>query len=160
MKPSEPTFATAKPGELYRAPDGCLKRKPVPVAPVPAVTPAQPVARPQAPRPGIPKAGSLKRPLRGQQAPKPGLLFRLTAALCEQYPAFAQNLPLKIGVLKDLVDGGLNRSTAVKFLMHWTGRREYHAAVAAGATRFNLDGTPAGPLTEKHKAYAAEQLKD
>lgn len=147
MKTHEPTFATAKHGELYRAPDGCLKRKPGLVATAPAVTLTEPAARPD-----IPKVK--RKPI------LPGWVKLLKADMRAQYPAFAENLPLRIGVLKDLVDGGLGQTDARALLKHWTSRRKYHAAVAAGATRFNLDGTPAEPLLEKHRAYAAEKLKD
>jgi hypothetical protein len=163
QRTSEPTFATAQPGQLYRSPDGTLKRKPI-LSIVPTATPAQPAARPQTPRPGIPKADSLRAPLRGQKPVKrgnkvPAYLVALEFALRAQYPVFAEGLPLKIGILADLVNAGVGQATAKAFLKYYTGRAKYIRAVASGVNRFNLDGTVAGEIAEKHRAFAVEQLK-
>jgi RNA chaperone ProQ/FINO-like protein len=43
-------------------------------------------------------------------------------------------------------------------LWWWTRRPEYHAAVAAGGPRYNLDGTEAGVVAEEHRAMARRQI--
>jgi hypothetical protein len=44
-------------------------------------------------------------------------------------------------------------------LWWWTRRPEYHAAVAAGGFRYNLDGSVAGPVAEEHRAMAQRQIQ-
>src|SRR5690348_5527015 len=44
-------------------------------------------------------------------------------------------------------------------LWWWTRRPEYHAAVAAGGFRYNLDGTVAGTVAEEHRAMAQRQIQ-
>ena len=44
-------------------------------------------------------------------------------------------------------------------LWWWTRRPEYHAAVAAGGFRYNLDGTEAGVVAEEHRAMAQRWIR-
>jgi len=65
---------------------------------------------------------------------------------------------LKIGIRDDLVA----RFPHVKpwrlagWIALWCRRIQYHRAVARGGVRFNLDGNPAGRITEAERAYGRE----
>ncbi|BAQ17470.1 ProQ/FINO family protein [Methyloceanibacter caenitepidi] len=65
---------------------------------------------------------------------------------------------LKVGVRHELIAlyphakaWRLNR-----WLCAWCGRTAYHRAVAIGGIRFDLDGKPAGRITEAERIYARE----
>mgnify|MGYP001481577916 CR=1 FL=1 len=159
----EKTFAAAKPGELYRAPDGLLRRKPAEVVTTPVEPPARGSVKPQ--KAGFVSTKALTPPLRGEKpvrrAKTEGWIKRMEADLAERFPAFRDCLPLRIGVLADLVNAGVPQGLAIRFLRWWTARPEYHAAVAAPASRrFNLDGVAAGEIHEKHRRFAGNQLKE
>jgi hypothetical protein len=147
-------FASAKPGEKYRAPDGCVRRRPA----------AQPVATPAptpTPKHRVAKSSALRAPLRGQKQVKRGQAFisPLAAALAKKYPAIQRVLPLRLGVLRDLVEGGVAQQTAMTFLQVWTTRKAYLLAVVAGGPRYRLDGTPDGEVEPKHRDHAAKKLE-
>lgn len=154
--------APVKPG-FFRDVTGILKRIPPKVEHVPVKAVSKPVARPQTPKPCQPKADSLRAPLRGQGAVKrgmPGYIKHLAIDLESKYPAIAQDLPLKVGVLADLVNvAGIDHRTARAFMRHWTSREKYLASFATVTHRYNLDGTLAGELLPKHRIHAAQQLK-
>jgi ProQ/FINO family len=44
-------------------------------------------------------------------------------------------------------------------LWWWTRRSEYHAAIAAGGFRYNLDGSVAGTVADEHRAMAQRQIQ-
>ncbi|RQH02164.1 ProQ/FINO family protein [Paraburkholderia dinghuensis] len=93
------------------------------------------------------------------------------------YPAFRDRLPLKIGVAEDLVarHPDFDRTMIVAVLKRHVNHPRYHERVAAGGSRYELDGTvSAGPgidpshvgranaalARQKAKAEARAQEKD
>ena len=80
-------------------------------------------------------------------------------------PLFARMLeekrayPMAVGITRQILplvkEGGRQRTRQmVRRLCH--SKRYLLACMADGAQRFNADGTPAGEVTEKEKAFAAE----
>ncbi len=66
----------------------------------------------------------------------------------KQYPAFRDRLPLKIGVAEDLVSRHpeYERTLIVAVLKRHVNHPRYHERVAAGGSRYELDGSAsAGP---------------
>lgn len=88
-------------------------------------------------------------------------LLRVLRATCE---AFAEPpRPLAIGIDKQvsaLAGGQFERPVIGWVLRWWTGRPDYLQALADGAVRINLDGTPAGESSEKDRASAAHRLAE
>jgi sRNA-binding protein len=95
----------------------------------------------------------------------------------KHYPAFRDRLPLKIGVAEDLVarHPEYERTLIVAVLKRHVNHPRYHEHVAAGGSRFELDGSPsAGPgidpshigranaalMRQKAKAEARAQEKE
>jgi sRNA-binding protein len=75
---------------------------------------------------------------------------KLIAKLATRFPAAfvadrrQPHKPLKIGIDADLIAAGhLTRREVKSALRCYTSRRMYHVAVAAGGSRFDLDGAPA-----------------
>jgi hypothetical protein len=89
-------------------------------------------------------------------APTPDPYARRTADLAmlrEQFPTVFDAdhpRPLAIGVREPLAKLLSHRRAGV-LLGWWCRRPEYIAAVAAGGARFNLDGSPAGEISEQHR---------
>lgn len=84
------------------------------------------------------------------------------ARLAADYAVFRDLRPLAIGVHKaimaahpDIDKGALRRA-----LQRYTGATRYLKAVAAGGSRFDLHGMPAGEVTAEQQKQAAEDLKD
>ncbi len=57
-------------------------------------------------------------------------------------------LPLKIGIHRDLVALGIPAAAVRDALQWWAGQPAYRRAVAAGGSRYGLDGAEAGVVTE------------
>jgi hypothetical protein len=98
----------------------------------------------------------------------PDLIVRCNAPkqilehLARKWPgAFAEPRPLKIGIDRDLFPRvavpdaqGMSRT-----LTWWVSRPEYLTACITGAVRVDLDGNPAGEVTEDDAAYAKRELE-
>ena len=70
-------------------------------------------------------------------------------------------VPLRVGISQDLraiPDLGLTAIRLRKFMRAWTQRGEYQNALAAGGPRFDLDGTPAGLVTEDQVVMARREI--
>jgi ProQ/FINO family len=68
--------------------------------------------------------------------------------------------PLAIGCNRQLRAAlAISWSQVDAVLWWWTRRPEYHAAVAAGGFRYNLDGSVAGSVAEEHRAMAQRQIQ-
>jgi ProP effector len=89
----------------------------------------------------------------------------IIAALTDLFPqAFAAekwqpHRPLKIGIHLDLAASDImTPSEAQTALRSYARRRMYLVAVAAGGTRIDLNGNPAGEVTPAEAAWARERL--
>jgi sRNA-binding protein len=86
------------------------------------------------------------------------------AVLREKFPAIFdidQPVPLAIGASTQIEAalGPDSAEAAHAVARWWTSGPRYLAEVAAeGSMRWNLDGTPAGDVTDEHTAIAAERL--
>jgi ProP effector len=76
------------------------------------------------------------------------------AALAELFPEtftrerWQPHKPLKVGIDQDLIAAGvLTESEVGSLLSHYTRRRQYQVALAAGGARSGLDGNPCGEVT-------------
>lgn len=85
-------------------------------------------------------------------------------ALVLQFPvAFPRHgkQPLAVGIKQQIAAEFPSVPDFVleSFLQRWTRGWNYRGALAAeGAVRMNLDGTPQGPVDERHRNRAARQL--
>ena len=134
--------------------------------------PQQPGGRPQAGKPQQPKqarpqkpgerpAQQRQRPARAPVQPAANLsdaekarmernrqLNTVWSLFAKHYPAFRDRLPLKIGVAEDLVarHPDYDRTLIVAVLKRHVNHPRYHERVAAGGSRYELDGSvSAGP---------------
>jgi ProP effector len=76
-------------------------------------------------------------------------------------PFGAPKLPLKIGIDKDLLavaDGALHYQRMLWALIDYVNGDHYLAKLIAGAVRVDLDGNPAGTVSEIHGQRAAAGL--
>ena len=97
---------------------------------------------------------------------------RMRAKLCELFPkAFPEGepVPLKVGIRADLMvrltpdpDVGIYRQwlTLTMVLRNYTDGKRYHRVMVAGAVRVDLDGNPAGEVSETDAAYSAQRLAE
>ena len=123
---------------------------------------AQQPRRPQQPKPARGQEGSeraaqqRRRPARPQQPPAANLseeerariernrqLNTVWNVFAKHYPAFRDRLPLKIGVAEDLLarHPEYERTMIVAVLKRHVNHPRYHERVAAGGSRYELDGT-------------------
>ncbi|MDD3353261.1 ProQ/FINO family protein [Zoogloea sp.] len=82
--------------------------------------------------------------------------------LCQEYPVFKASKPLAIGIDKQLQAQRpeLNKK-ALKVALHLhTKSIAYLKQLQLVDSRFNLDGSPADPITEDQRQRAAESLKE
>ncbi|MBI3384116.1 MAG: ProQ/FinO family protein [Aquabacterium sp.] len=85
------------------------------------------------------------------------------ARLAELFPALfkGQPKPLKLRIQVDIQErapGVFSKQALSAFFRRYTGATSYLIAVSKGAQRFDLDGQPAGELTEEHRKVAADEL--
>ena len=65
--------------------------------------------------------------------------------------------PLAVGLGKVIAAAspeGISRVTMRRVLERWTQTQGYLRAIAEGGFRYNLDATPAGAITDKHRRHA------
>ena len=85
----------------------------------------------------------------------------LLETLTTRFAAFRDGLPLALGIHKAIkeqmpeVDLGQLRLA----LKAHTASFRYLKAIATGKQRFDLDGNPAGELTDEHREIAANELR-
>ena len=92
----------------------------------------------------------------------PDVGVKMMRALCESFPA-AFNLsrpkPLKLHIDKDLLASGrLSQDVIGQGLACYTGRSRYLDSLIVGATRIDLEGKPAGTVSERHAGAAKHRL--
>jgi len=85
------------------------------------------------------------------------------ARLAELFPALfkGQPKPLKLRIQVDLQErapGEFSKAALSAFFRRYTGATSYLMAVARGKQRFDLDGQPAGELTDEHRQVAQDEL--
>lgn len=87
----------------------------------------------------------------------------VAAKLKELFPALFGGgaKPLKLRVQADIqqrAPGQFTKAQLSAFLRRYTGGTGYLIALTRAKTRFDLDGQPAGDLTDEHRAAAQEEL--
>lgn len=152
--PQAPESKPARKGPPAHAKDGRSRARP-----------QQPEGRPQGAKPRPPKEARGQQPgqrpaqqrQRPARAPQPAAnlteaekarmernrqLNTVWNVFAKQYPAFRDRLPLKIGVAEDLVarHPEYERTLIVAVLKRHVNHPRYHERVAAGGSRYELDG--------------------
>lgn len=84
--------------------------------------------------------------------------------LKERFPALFGNAPkpLKLRIQADIQErapGVFTKQLLSAFLRRHTGSTSYLIALTRAKHRFDLDGQPAGELTDEHRQVAEEELK-
>jgi hypothetical protein len=69
-------------------------------------------------------------------------------------------LPLAIGAHDQLTELGLSADEVRNLLRWWTRRREYYAALARGGSRYNLDASVAGSISDEDQEHARRRASD
>lgn len=85
------------------------------------------------------------------------------ARLAELFPALftggAKPLKLRIQVdIQERAPGVFSKQALSAYFRRYTGGTSYLMAVSKGTQRFDLDGQPAGELSEEHRKVAADEL--
>lgn len=90
--------------------------------------------------------------------PRDAVLARLIAS----YPVFRDCQPLAIGVHKLIMaaHANIDKGALRQAMQHHTASTRYLKAVAAGGSRFGLDGAPAGEITAEQRKQAEQDLRD
>lgn len=105
----------------------------------------------------------------GKKRATPAEVAQVRQALHITYPkCFAakgqQKRPLKIGIHKDLLANGREMMPGLSCRLIRAGLRDYVSGptylrnMLAGAERIDLDGNPAGVVTEDHEVQARRQI--
>lgn len=91
-----------------------------------------------------------------------GAARALLKQIQEKFAVFREYQPLAIGIDKQLCIQmpELDKKALRIVLGLHTKSLPYLKSTANGATRFNLDGTPAGDIDEAHRARALEILRE
>lgn len=82
--------------------------------------------------------------------------------LIAAFPAFRDTLPLAIGIHKLIRERlpELTRDQVGRALRIHTGSTRYLKALSRAEQRFDLDGQPAGEVTEEQRKQAAGQVRE
>jgi ProP effector len=92
----------------------------------------------------------------------PDVGVKMMHSLCESFPAafnVSRPKPLKLRIDKDLLaSGGLSQDEIGQGLACYTGRARYLDSLTVGATRIDLEGKPAGTVSERHAEDAKHRL--
>lgn len=130
--------------------------------PTPEAVPANPVQAEgaAAPATAAQQPGSTVSTASGGAADTPAAT---AARLAELFPALfkGQPKPLKLRIQVDIQErapGVFSKQALSAFFRRYTGATSYLIAVSKGQQRFDLDGQPAGELTEEHRKVAADEL--
>jgi ProP effector len=87
---------------------------------------------------------------------------RVLAHLLVTYPVFRDSKPLAIGIHKPIIAAHPDTDKAAlrRTLQGYTASTKYLKAVAAGGSRFGLDGVPSGDITPEQQKQANQDLRD
>lgn len=155
--------ATVLPGTLNEAsPDVQAQAQPLAEQPAAAAQPASAEA-------GAAEAGAADQAVASATtapaaAPRAEVSTAATGArLAELFPALFGGAPkpLKLRIQVDIQErapGEFSKQALSAFFRRHTGATSYLVAVSKGQQRFDLDGQPAGELSEEHRQLAAEEL--
>lgn len=107
-----------------------------------------------------PSADGASAPAQAQQPESPAAT---AARLAELFPALfkGQPKPLKLRIQVDIQErapGVFSKQALSAFFRRYTGATSYLIAVSKATQRFDLDGNPAGELTDEHRKVAADEL--
>ncbi|HEX5356090.1 MAG TPA: ProQ/FINO family protein [Aquabacterium sp.] len=133
------------------------------ISPAPADQAAEPPAPdtvPEAVPAAAATADSAAAPAQAQQPESPAAT---AARLAELFPALfkGQPKPLKLRIQVDIQErapGVFSKQALSAFFRRYTGATSYLIAVSKATQRFDLDGQPAGELTDEHRKVAADEL--
>lgn len=84
------------------------------------------------------------------------------ARLVATYPVFRDIQPLAIGIHKAIIAAhpDIDKAALRRTLQRHTASTRYLKAVAAGGSRFGLDGVSTGDITLEQQKQANQDLKD
>lgn len=84
------------------------------------------------------------------------------AHLVATYPVFRDIQPLAIGIHKAIITAhpDIDKGALRRTLQRHTSSTKYLKSVAAGGSRFGLDGVPTGDVTAEQQKQANQDLKD
>jgi sRNA-binding protein len=84
----------------------------------------------------------------------------LNVDLVDLPPVFLNPMPLQIGTYRALRARypGAKAKPLGRWLAHWCRSRTYLEMIVAGAVRYDVEGQPAGEITELERAHAQAQL--
>lgn len=84
------------------------------------------------------------------------------ASLVATYPVFRDIQPLAIGIHKAILAAypDIDKAALRRTLQRHTASTKYLKAVAAGGSRFGLDGEATGDITPEQLTQANQDLKD
>ena len=130
--------------------------------------PASSLTRPgkfEKPKPKPPRSNRKPRqPPKPPKTPPSELRARELSDSLNNFTVWLERLPLALGIEKQIfrhiADLHLSASKRVvnKLLHYHTHNRSYLLAVGQGGTRFNLDGTAAGAITQGEREHAGRVL--
>ncbi|WP_338439249.1 ProQ/FINO family protein [uncultured Aquabacterium sp.] len=170
-----PSAETADPTHAVTAAPAALSTQGVPAAAAEPLA-AQPDAAAQPePAEACAEAGAATQPAAAQPAaadaqaapaaaPRAEVSTAATGArLAELFPALFGGAPkpLKLRIQVDIQErapGEFSKQALSAFFRRLTGATSYLVAVSRGKQRFDLDGQPAGELSEEHRQLAADEL--
>lgn len=97
-----------------------------------------------------------------ESAPKKPSRDAVLDQLTATFPAFRDTLPLAIGIHKTIRERlpELTRDQVGKALRIHTGSTRYLKALAKAQQRFDLDGNPAGEITEEQRKQATDLVQE
>ena len=84
------------------------------------------------------------------------------ARLVATYPVFRDIQPLAVGIHKAIIAAhpDIDKAALRRTLQRHTASTRYLKVVAAGGSRFGLDGVPTGDITPEQQKQANQDLKD
>jgi ProP effector len=87
---------------------------------------------------------------------------RVLAHLLATYPVFRDLKPLSIGIHKAIIAAHpeIDKAALRCTLQRHTSATKYLKSVAAGGSRFGLDGEPSGDITLEQQKQATQNLRD
>ncbi len=122
-------------------------------------------AQPASPEGPSPAAQHDPQPATSAVAPAPGTPAPVdcSALLKKTFPALFGGAPkpLKLRIQTDIQErapGVFTKQALSAFFRRYTGSTSYLVAVSRAKHRFDLDGAPAGELTEEHRKIALDEL--
>ena len=84
------------------------------------------------------------------------------ARLVATYPVFRDIQPLAVGIHKAIIAAhpDIDKAALRRTLQRHTASTRYLKVVAAGGSRFGLEGVPTGDITPEQQKQANQDLKD